>query len=415
MNSPSYALLQNFPFFLPNAIATVLGLFSMFAVTIFVEETLPPRKVRSLSRVPSDIWTTMRKVLSIIPEGLEEEATPLQHTTKHYDYQSNRSIEEEVDGCDSVDEDGDAEFDETASNILASDVIGAVREANAALDESVALLSTTSKDMAGQAIAISVTRRTALNSTNAQVGIGRLKMAANNRPAPASWRSLWAQKSTRRHLILFRVSSFVMVAVDEGFPLFCIARAAGLGLAETSIGTILSLSGLLLCGAQNAIYPALVHWFGLYGSIRFSSVIMGPMVALVPISLWLRQRPDIGDSHFLSFPVLLFLGVLVALSKIFGLVFSSSLAVALNRTALPTHRGTVNGLASCGVGVTKALSPTFTGALVAFSFSSSCWSPHVGALMLWFAIGGLGVVATLLSHVLILIDDGDESIAELTV
>lgn len=413
VDSPFYALLDDYPFFLPNLVGAALGLVALFAVNFFVGETLPERKVRSLSHVPSDIWTTMRRVLSIIPEDLDEETTPLQRNNKHntMDYKSHQSIEEEGVGLDSDNE----EVEETVVHMLEQDVDGAVKESQAAYDESVVLLSTT-RDDARKSIAEAVTRRSTLRSSSAQQRVSRLSVASASRPPPATMASLWAQKSTRRHMLLYWVSSFVMVAVDEGFPLFCIAKAAGLGLTEAAIGRILSVSGLMFAMAQYAIYSALVYWFGLYGSIRRGSMIVGPMTALVPISLWLNQRSETFDNqNQLTISALLFLSVLLALCRIFGLVFFSSLTVALNRTVLPTHRGTMNGLSTLGGSVAKALGPTFAGALVTFSFSSGIFSPHVGAIFVWLVIGGLGAVVAILSHILIRDDEEDESNAELKV
>jgi MFS family permease len=107
--------------------------------------------------------------------------------------------------------------------------------------------------------------------------------------------------------------------------------------------------------------------------------------------------------------------VLMAAYRVFSLAFFSSLTVALNRTVLPSHRGTMNGLTTLGGSVAKALGPMFAGALVAFSFSSGVFAPHVGAVFMFFLIGGLGVLVSMLSFVLIHGDEEDESNFELKV
>ena len=89
--------------------------------------------------------------------------------------------------------------------------------------------------------------------------------------------------------------------------------------------------------------------------------------------------------------------------------------MALNRTVLPTHRGTMNGLVAVGSSVAKALGPTFAGALVTASLSSCSFLPHAGSVLLWLVIGGLGATVTILFHVLIPSDDEDLSKDELTV
>lgn len=75
----------------------------------------------------------------------------------------------------------------------------------------------------------------------------------------------------------------------------------------------------------------------------------------------------------------------------------------------------MNGLSTLGGSIAKALGPTFAGALVAFSFSSGIFSPHVGAVFMFSLIGGLGALVSVLSFVLIHDDKEDESNSELKV
>lgn len=110
--------------------------------------------------------------------------------------------------------------------------------------------------------------------------------------------------------------------------------------------------------------------------------------------------------------VLAVASVLMGALRVFGMVFASSLTVALNRTVLPSHRGTMNGFSSLGGSVARAIGPTFAGALVAFSFSSGVWAPHVGAFFMFGVLGGLGALVSILSYVLI---DDDEANMELKV
>ena len=418
-------LVAKFPFCLPNLVGAALGFAALIAVNVWVEETLPQRKVRSLSHVPSDIWTTVRRVLSIIPEGddaeEEPERTPLRSTSSkkgssNLHYGSRTAIVEEEGGLVESD---DEEYEDLGSQLLEDDVAGAVREAQSAYDESVVLLSTSGL-RARQALAQAVTARCSSSHTvHRQRRISRLSMASASRPAPATMMSLWCQTSTRRHMVLYWVSSFVMVAINEGFPLFCISRAAGLGLWENSIGAILSASGLIFALAQYVVYAWLVQWLGLYGSIRIGAMAMGPMIALIPLSLWLNQSTEMGsdgvEQDSLTLSAFLYLSGLLAVYRVFGLALFSSLTVALNRTVLPSHRATMNGLSAVGGSTAKALGPTFSGALVAFSFSSGVFSPHAGAMFMFLVLAGMGTIVVILSFVLIHDDSEDESNAELNV
>jgi len=416
-------LLAKFPFCLPNFVGAALGFAALIAVNVWVEETLPQRKVRSLSHVPSDIWTTVRRVLSIIPEGddaeEEPERTPLRSSSSkrgssNLHYGSRTAVVEEEGALDESDD----EAYDLGLQLLEDDVAGAVREAQAAYDESVVLLST-SGPPARQALEQAVTARCSSSHTVHRQRISRLSMASASRPAPATMMSLWCQTSTRRHMVLYWVSSFVMVAINEGFPLFCISRAAGLGLWEKSIGTILSASGLIFALAQYVVYASLVQWLGLYGSIRIGALAMGPMIALIPLSLWLDQRTEMGSDDVerdsLTLSAFLYLSGLLAVYRVFGLALFSSLTVALNRTVLPSHRATMNGLSAVGGSTAKALGPTFSGALVAFSFSSGVFSPHAGAMFMFLVLAAMGTIVVVLSFVLIHDDSEDESNAELNV
>ena len=196
-----------------------------------------------------------------------------------------------------------------------------------------------------------------------------------------------------------------MVAVDEGFPLFCISKNSGLGLSENSIGRILSASGVMFAVSQFFVYAKLVDWIGLYASIRFGSLSIGPLVATIPISLYLNR--GMADDSMTS-GTFAFLVIVMAAYRVFGLVFFSSLIVATNRTVLPTHRGSMNGLSALGGSIAKGAGPAFAGLLVAFSFSSGLFPPHVGAVFMWLVIGVMGGLCSLATFALLSESDDDD-------
>lgn len=170
--------------------------------------------------------------------------------------------------------------------------------------------------------------------------------------------------------------------------MFCISKEAGLGLSEYSIGSVLSASGLLFMVLQYLMYAALMESFGIYGSLRVTSLAF-PMIAIVPISLWFNHHQG-HDDNVLAWGTFSFLSILLAVYRVFAVAYFTTLVVALNRTVVPSHRGTMNGLTTLGGNITKGVGPTLAGLLVAFSLSSGVFSPHAGAVFMWLVIGGLG-------------------------
>ena len=195
-----------------------------------------------------------------------------------------------------------------------------------------------------------------------------------------------------------RISSLVLCCVDEGFPLFSMSKDAGLGLSEYTIGTVLSFSGLLFVFLQYAVYAALIETLGVYGTLRVTSLAF-PIVALCPVSLWLnRDQPGYDN---LSWETFSYLSILFAAYRVMAIAFFTTLMVAMNRSVAPSHRGTMNGLATLGGSITKGIGPTFTGLLVAFSLSAGFWSPQVGAVFMWGVIGGLGCVNSIATFMML--------------
>ena len=197
---------------------------------------------------------------------------------------------------DGLDDDGTClkQFEQLFPD-LDDDIGDAVTNARASYDEYSLLLSTTPDSR--RSITASVRRHSTMMSQRRRqsrlsawkASIRSVGPASPTPEATATISSLWSQRNTRNHMIVFWLSSFVSTTVDEGFPLFCISKAGGLGLSEKTIGKILSLCGLIFAISQYFVFTTLVSNLGLYGSIRLSSTIMGPMVALIPISIWINR------------------------------------------------------------------------------------------------------------------------------
>jgi hypothetical protein len=211
----------------------------------------------------------------------------------------------------------------------------------------------------------------------------------------ATLSSLWSQRDTRNHLVLYWIYSFVAIAIDEAFPLFCISKTGGLGISARDIGKLLSATGLIFAMIQYHVYAWIVDKYGLVTSIQIGAFVSSPLVLLIPCSLLLNanEKPNTaGMTNTLTWSAFIFLGILLAVCRIFGLVFFSSITIATNRTVLPCHRGTMNGLSMLGGSFAKGLGPIVAGWLTAFGISSGTFSPHVGALLVFVVIGSSAVI-----------------------
>lgn len=195
--------------------------------------------------------------------------------------------------------------------------------------------------------------------------------------------SLWGNQSAKDHLIPYWIFSLAVSSLDEAFPLFCIASVgAGLGLSEVHIGEILSLSGLIFVSCQYLVYAWTVEKFGLYRSLSIGCLVGFLPVFVIPLASWLLRLTGM-------IPAFLLLVTVMATSKIFSCVFFTSMAVALNKTVETQQRASLNGLASLGGSVAKAVGPVLAGALAQLCFSAPFHG--FGSIALFSVIGCSGM------------------------
>jgi MFS family permease len=379
------------PFFLPNMVGALLCLISILFVKMFVTETLPVAKCRSAKYILGDLWAaSCGAKTSTSSDSTHEETRPILPPIPS----GGRR-----DSYAGILHEDDVVFPSHVMTLLLEhDIEDAIRDSKMHFGEQVAMLATATA-RPRNSIAHSIAKRTSVAAYAHR--ITTIREVTPEQPATIS--SLWSNKTTREHFLLFWGFSFLMVAVDESFPLFCISKSGGLGLSENSIGTILSASGVIYATVQYVVYSILIQWGGLYGSMRIGALLGSPIVAFVPISLYLnRGQPD----DDLSWSAFGFLSILMAMFRIFGLAFFSSIIVATNRTVSPSHRGAMNGLAELGGSVAKSFGPTFAGFLVAFSLSSGVFTPEVGAVFMYLVFGIFGSLGTV--AVFFLLHDPDE-------
>ena len=208
---------------------------------------------------------------------------------------------------------------------------------------------------------------------------------------------IWQIELARNHLIPYWLFSFAVSALDEAFPLFCIAATAsgGLGVPEKVIGQVLSISGLVFASLQYLVYVRTVEFIGLYKSLWVGCSMGFIPVFFLPLTVALQTSSTKNDDREEGFPRLslsafLVLVILLALSKIFCCMFFASMSIALNKTVKTEQRASLNGFSTFGGSVFKGLGPILAGMLAAGCFSSHLFASY-SSVVLFSCIGLAGL------------------------
>ncbi|KAG7355152.1 major facilitator superfamily transporter [Nitzschia inconspicua] len=348
-----YQTLKHFPFLLPSLVSVLLCLMDIIAVQVWVPETLPKEHLRNPSLVATDCMSWFKKLTFSGIHGQN-------FVRRGNDHQQGNA------------NDGTA-IDEPLTLISSN-----VKQARMTHSESVSLLSTSSPHTQDSPETMLVDQ---LHTDNGSIRI-------QEKPTLALF---WSNRATRNHLVLYWIFSFVAIEIDEAFPLFCISKTGGLGISARDIGKLLSATGLIFALTQYHVYAWIVDKYGLAKSIQIGAFFSAPLVLLIPFSLILNSNNETDVSpettNTLTWQTFFFLGIVLAICRIFGLVFFSSITIATNRTVIPCHRGTLNGLSMLGGSFAKGLGPIVAGWLTAFGISSGTFSPHVGAVFVFLTIG----------------------------
>jgi MFS family permease len=348
--------LSKYPFLLPNLVGALFCVVAMLALYFFVQETLPEGQRRSPKLIPSDIvlwWKNL--LLSAI-------------------YKLRRQQSEEIPLCSTEVEGYNATTNSANEKDSPETTIDEeMHDATMTHAESCTFLATA-------ADRVESTKTTKHTEVETETTIA----------------SLWANPRIRVHLLVYWMQSFLSVSLDEAFPLFCMSRMAGLSLSEKHIGNILSLSGLLFAICQYFVFSTIVNRCGIYKAIRIVALVQIPVLFAFPVSLLLNRGTDSPGE--LTWPVYAYLGSLMAVFRVSGNVFFSSVSMAINRTVSARQRGTINGLSVLGGSFAKAFGPAFSGILVATSVSSGFVSPHAGVVVIFSTLGMVAVAVAYSSH-----------------
>lgn len=187
------------------------------------------------------------------------------------------------------------------------------------------------------------------------------------------------EKVRRRwyHLYVYWMCSFLNIASDELFPLFCLSNLSGLGLVEKQIAFLLGASTIAYGLLQYLLLTGLVDRIGLYPTLRLAIVCGVPLGILIPLGSLCLNTED-GNSYEdeprtkLKLWLVIYLCSLIATIKSFASVVFSTLVMAMNRTVdTIDQRATLNGIVSLGGSFAQACGPIFSGVLFSFLAGSA--------------------------------------------
>jgi hypothetical protein len=235
--------------------------------------------------------------------------------------------------------------------------------------------------------------------------------------------SIWSNQDTRDHLIFYWIFSFIAIAIDEAFSLFCISQDGGLGLSEKEIGKLLSATGLIFALTQYNVYAWIVRKYGLSKLIEIGAYLSIPLVLFVPISILLNRNPTgamhggSGTSNSLSWPSFIYLAILLAACRVFGfgLLFKHN---NRNESNGDTISSRYNEWHVHAWSFAKALGPMFAGWLTAVAISSGIFPPKVGAASVFADISLFGMISAVMTSVVLgrkdeqINDDVDTAVVE---
>lgn len=197
-------------------------------------------------------------------------------------------------------------------------------------------------------------------------------------------KEIMSKPSTRAFLISYWLYSFANVAQSEAFPLFAMAHLGqGLGMQESSIGMVGTVSGLIYCIGQYFTFSVMMKHLGLLKSLRYGALFANIPLIFIPFSLYMQTGwVQIG---FLSF--------LQGIAMISGSVYLGCNTIGANRTVDSSTRATMNGLSSLGTSTGRGLGPIFAGFLVAGCMASGIIPDQIAGWVLYVVLLCIGLLA----------------------
>ncbi|GAA5986072.1 hypothetical protein JCM11641_005547 [Rhodosporidiobolus odoratus] len=180
-----------------------------------------------------------------------------------------------------------------------------------------------------------------------------------------SFRSLFT-KRVWAALVAYAFLALETVALDALLILFCYSPVSigGLGFPPSSIGTALSLSGLLAVSFQLLLFPPLQKRAGTVPLYRALMALWPVVFALFPVMGYAAKRGDMQA-------VWGWLCVFLTLKSIANMSYACNMLTLTD--AAPSKRllGSLNGVAQMGSSLMRSLGPFLASSLFAFSVSHS--------------------------------------------
>lgn len=235
-----------------------------------------------------------------------------------------------------------------------------------------------------------------------------------------AFKIIWKGRDSRQFMLAYWTFSFVAVCINEGLPLFLIARLSGPGLSPLTIGWILSLG---------AVQSAFRHTFavdrilsregnggiGLYPSLRVISILGSVPSVLVPVMLVINggtyfdlvgttvstddlvndhnDLSGLGEPGHINIGAFIFLVILVGACGTFSSMYFALIGVAGGRTVPPRFRDQVARIDTLGALFARAVAPVVAGGIVAAFMTTNNGGD---AVWLWCVFGllfGMGAVS----------------------
>lgn len=310
-------LLKRWPFLLPNLLGSIICVVGLICVHLFIMETLPKQKLRPIRSLVGDIWNA---VWAWVPTNNDQESSALLPTKDSPSlYGGNNVLQDDDCSCEP-----DLSTSHGLTQRIEQDVQDAIRSSQLMSNNLNSALTTR---RARQSIVTDIERRcqcaaggrTGNICCKGMIGaeaFKRIRRASMRQTLPpATMSSLWANTRTRELMLVHWLGSFLMVALDEAFPLFCISiHAGGLGLLENSIAHVLSASGILFLVVQLVFYAPLIEKLGLFGSMSLATAIMPVLTVTLSVAGWLNQTAS-ASSGQLSWTAFIFLTIDMAVAR----------------------------------------------------------------------------------------------------
>lgn len=354
---PFENMLTKYPFALPNIIGAILNTFTTMLIFFSVEETLPPEKLRSAKCIIPDaiqlVASIPKKVVSLVQSFRNIEYEQIVNTA---------TILEEASDTDSETD----EIEEDLKSIVA--LFGESADA-------IAMCTPSSR--------ASLTAALHRPSTVARKSIVTLKRNSSASYVSATISSFMSDAHLRSLLNSYWIMTFASTAAAECFPLFAMAKLGGLGLEETAIGAIGSLSGLFFVICQYFIFTVSMKNLGLHKTMISSALLGVAPVVLIPGALLIKSETA----------VIIYLSVLNGIMSVAFSNWNAAITITQNRSVDPSARSKLNGLSSLGSSLARACGPIVAGVLVTASYTNEVVPAQFGAVLIYSLVAAVGYLA----------------------